>query len=759
MAHLPPSNSLNRLPVQPEPEEDQHKTEQSSMIVDMSSTIRDNMHQGPEKHKVHQGPEKNKVHQIQITVGTLTLVGGKLDLNCNTTQELTLNLPTEVVSEVGWQAGTGAQDGFLQHTHISQSGPHAPHQLICNKSEMGTCATLVPKTSNSRISTKRWENHHYNPRDCEGHAQLGKPHHACQRHINQDRLHQASTMDHPTVLSAQVPTLGEEEHHGPHLHSQYQKARPALSRMGAPLHKLQIGDVKAEVLLTVRVLQVPYTEDPPLHNLLIMQPGQLGQQEALQLQCLTLSVVFQSDLGVKELLSNTIVVGHILNHAVQQHRDLLLHRHGHIQPIQLVDSANANCEQGVVRCYPIHGKHGCLLALHLLQLHHGHPPQHGHHPDHQQSQFLQITLFYRSSVPLSCTDAPLVSEMEEDGASQQDNMSNPQQGSTHPESLHEAHKQYQEHSCLHNHMLGLKPQASRSQTTLLASAQIQLTRNFTLVVSCKDDQSRAKHNLCPEESYIKVQVKVYAEHDTAYLFVRTTCTAPLQYSYVMARYMCWPTMPTRSLCSMSARSQSLRQSSNQSSHSRLLEAQGNHFDQESHQRKENQVSHHKCDKIMSHQTVQRSHQSVHIQEVANDWDLHHGRLGLTQGTVVYLDHVPHVALHIRPEHNLEHDQLPPACVVLHHHQEHQHFKYYLQVKVFMSRNTPDTAYLLSRSTFHLMTGCMAGLMEASAATLLNRTLFVVNMMRCMGSRPRSPPETDPKKSADKFDNKLTSEKG
>ena len=97
--------------------------------------------------------------------------------------------------------------------------------------------------------------------------------------------------------------------------------------------------------------------------------------------------------------------------------------------------------------------------------------------------------------------------------------------------------------------------------------------------------------------------------------------------------------------------------------------------------------------------------------------------------------------------------------VPHHHQEHQHFNYYLQVKVFMSRDTPDTAYLLSRSTFHLMTGCMTGLMETSAATLLNRTLFVINMMRCIKSRPHSPPETDPKKSADKFDNKLTSGKG
>ena len=98
------------------------------------------------------------------------------------------------------------------------------------------------------------------------------------------------------------------------------------------------------------------------------------------------------------------------------------------------------------------------------------------------------------------------------------------------------------------------------------------------------------------------------------------------------------------------------------------------------------------------------------------------------------------------------------CAVPHHHQEHQHFKYYLQVKVFTIRDTLDTAYLLSRSTFHLMRGCMMGLRETSAATLPNKTLFVINMMRCMKSRPHSPPKTDPKQSADKFDNQLP-EKG
>ena len=125
IAYLPPSNehSLNRLPVQPGPlhdrkdqlnhgpplhqpqeaegEEDQHKTEQSSMVVDMSSTIRDNMHQGPERHKVN---------QIQITVGTLTLVGGMLQLR--------------IAPYCNVQISLVDQDGPSNDGHVLQPDPH-----------------------------------------------------------------------------------------------------------------------------------------------------------------------------------------------------------------------------------------------------------------------------------------------------------------------------------------------------------------------------------------------------------------------------------------------------------------------------------------------------------------------------------------------------------------------------------------------------------------------------------------------------------
>ena len=41
-----------------------------------------------------------------------------------------------------------------------------------------------------------------------------------------------------------------------------------------------------------------------------------------------------------------------------------------------------------------------------------------------------------------------------------------------------------------------------------------------------DRHSRHQHHLQQEESYVKVQVKLYIEHDTANIFVRPTCTTP-----------------------------------------------------------------------------------------------------------------------------------------------------------------------------------------------------------------------------------------
>ena len=64
-----------------------------------------------------------------------------------------------------------------------------------------------------------------------------------------------------------------------------------------------------------------------------------------------------------------------------------------------------------------------------------------------------------------------------------------------------------------------------------------------MVVSCKDGQLRVKQHLQPTENYIKVQVKIYFEHDTAHLFTRPTCTPTLGYSSFMTMDMCWPTLP------------------------------------------------------------------------------------------------------------------------------------------------------------------------------------------------------------------------
>jgi hypothetical protein len=177
------------------------------------------------------------------------------------------------------------------------------------------------------------------------------------------------------------------------------------------LNQLQTGDVMAQVVHILAIwelLQFPYTEDPPKHNL-ILQPRQLGQLEALQLLCLNHSVlpwhldhdskqrrtlghmVVQGDLGVKDLLVNNFAVSNILDHhADQHHSEVLVQPNGHDHSLHLVNTAHTNYEQGIV-C-PIRGKKGCLHAFNMIQLQHSHPPQQGH----QWTQFSKITMFYKT---------------------------------------------------------------------------------------------------------------------------------------------------------------------------------------------------------------------------------------------------------------------------------------------------------------------------------------------------------------------------
>ena len=87
----------------------------------------------------------------------------------------------------------------------------------------------------------------------------------------------------------------------------------------------------------------------------------------------------------------------------------------------------------------------------------------------------------------------------------------------------------------------------------------------------------------------------------------------------------------------------------------------------------------------------------------------------------------------------------------HHRQGLEHLNGYLQVKVFTIRDKPDTAYLLPRHTFHLMTN----LRKTSAATLSS---MVHGPRWCMLSTPHTP-NTTGRKSADMFIENQLSEKG
>ena len=186
------------------------------------------------------------------------------------------------------------------------------------------------------------------------------------------------------LLKSQVWKVKVQEvvlHHQPQARVapvQYQPQNQLLHNLHCEC--LPCARLVVHLLAVWELLQVPYTVDPPLHNLII-QPRQLGHQEAVQLHCLTLSVLphqlghahvlVQSALQVKELLDNTFVVSDILDyHAVHQHSELLVHRHGHIPPIHLVHTAHANYEQVSTMCLCTKGSYSlaCTHVFYIGQL-------------------------------------------------------------------------------------------------------------------------------------------------------------------------------------------------------------------------------------------------------------------------------------------------------------------------------------------------------------------------------------------------------